>query len=98
MKGYEFERRLGAENSILEPSLRSKFLRILPPDVSHPSHRVGQIRHPIPFLHCETIREDIIGFRTLTVLQNTTLALSFNLKINNRVACPQITNRLRQNI
>ena len=68
IEGDEFKWTLRPENSILKPALRPKFLSIFTPEISHPSHSIGEIVYCISFLNFETIWEDIILICNLHIL------------------------------
>ncbi|WVZ16407.1 hypothetical protein V8G54_009389 [Vigna mungo] len=60
IESYEFEWRLRLENSIVEPSFRTKFLSIFTPNGGHPTHTIGHIVNSITPFQFVPIRKNII--------------------------------------
>lgn len=98
MKRYELERRLRLKNSMFEPSLRYELLSMIPPNVRHPSHSIGQIVNCFSFIHSVAIRKDVFFFCCPTTLVSHPHVL-YNVKeITNLVICIVMSNNLNLKI
>jgi hypothetical protein len=56
------------KDSIFEPSFRYKFLSIIPPNVRHSAHSIGQVVHCFSLIYNVAIRKDVMFFCCPTIL------------------------------